>query len=193
MSTPPRFPKLDPNKTPERTPHNEDSDDTQYLYDSDESLNDLDHIQVHALARVNAVWKRNNLQDENVFVYDNYISSQSLHTLQVRIINKQYINVLSETAQMKDLYFRLYKIGNLEHPYIKTNNERIMRMNGSSLSNHVLYVKLRKFNTVPALQDNYWVHGNAPISELDEETINRMRQQQLSATNSNAFITQLKF
>jgi len=56
-----------------------------------------------------------------------------------------------------------------------------------------LYVKLRRFDTVPTLQDNCWVHGNATISELDEETIDAMRQQQLSATNSNAFITQLKF
>lgn len=175
---------------------------SEYEYDSDESVveravsSELDYSPLNT---VHAIWKRNNVQDENVLIYTPYFITGVVHTIQVRIIGKEYDGFLAETANMNDLYFTLYKHGDTPEPFIKTNLRRIISpVGGGRPSFHAVYVKLKRFDTVPIRDDYIWIrdlhHHNPNVRLLTNDEIQAMRQaqQQASSTNSTS-TTQLKF
>lgn len=192
--------------TPPQSPRNNnnisDSDSASasgYEYDSDESVEaraESSELNNSPLYSVHAIWKRNNVQDENVFIYTPYFITGVVHTIQVRIIGKEYDGFLAETANMKDLYFTLYKNGDTPEPFIKTHVRRIITVGGGRPSMHAVYAKLKRFDTVPIRDDYIWIrdlhHRNFTVRQLTNDEIQAMRQQQASSTNSTS-TTQLKF
>lgn len=181
---------------------------SEYEYDSDESVvareetSELYNSPLYSVGEMEpnlVIWRRNNMQDENVFIFTPYIITGVVHTIQVRIIDKTYGHLSSETANMNDLYFTLYKYGDTPEPFIKTNLRRIISTDGGGRPSwHAVYVKLKRFDTVPIRADYTWIrdlhHHNTNVRLLTNDEIQAMRQeqQQASSTNSTS-ATQLKF
>ena len=203
-TTPPQSPRNNNNNN-NISDSDSDSDSASasgYEYDSDESVEARavsSELHNSPLYSVHAIWKRNNMEDENVEIYTPYFITGIVHTIQVRIIGKTYEGFLAETANMKDLYFTLYKYGDTPEPFIKTNLRRIIStVGGGRPSFHAVYVKLKRFDTVPIRDDYIWIgdlhHHNFRVRQLTNDEIQAMRQaqQQASSTNSTS-TTQLKF
>ena len=200
-TTPPQSPRNNNNNNNNISDSDSDSA-SEYEYDSDESVEaraESSELNNSPLYSVHAIWRRNNMQDENVFIFTPYIITGVVHTIQVRIIDKTYGHLSSETANMNDLYFTLYKYGDTPEPFIKTDVRRIIpTVGGGRPSMHAVYVKLKRFDTVPIRDDYTWIrdlhHYNFRVRQLTNDEIQAMRQaqQQASSTNSTS-ATQLKF
>ena len=209
-TTPPQSPRNNNNNNNISDSYS-DSDSASasgYEYDSDESVearavtSELNNSPLYSVGERETnlvIWRRNNMQDEYVEIYTPYIVTGVVHTIQVRIKDKTYEDFDAETANMKDLYFTLYKYGDTPEPFIKTDVRRIISpVGGGRPSFHAVYVKLKRFDTVPIRDDYTWIrdlhHHNPNVRLLTNDEIQAMRQaqQQASSTNSTS-TTQLKF